>query len=79
MTEGKIDHLTADGAYDRREVYEEAGRRGAYVVIPPQHGAVTSEDPVLQTRNRHVRRIARVGRAQWRREKGQHRQARAES
>ncbi len=76
---GKIERFTADGAYDRREVYDAAGRRGAYVVVPPQRGAVVSEDPILQTRNRHIRRIARGGRAQWRREKGQHRQARAEN
>jgi len=42
MTEGKIDRLTADGAYDRRAVYEEAGRRGAYVVVSPQRGVVIS-------------------------------------
>ena len=79
MTEGEISRLTADGAYDRREVYDTAGRRGAYVVAPPQRGAVISEDPILRTRNRHIRRIARVGRAQWRREKRQHRQARVEN
>ena len=79
MTEGKIDRLTADGAYDRRDVYDAAGRRGAYVVVPPQRGAVISGDPILRTRDRHIRRIARIGRAQWRREKGQHRQARAEN
>ncbi len=78
-TDGKIIRLTGDGAYDRREVYDAAGRRGAYVVIPPQRSAVISRDPVLQTRNRHIKRIARVGRSQWRREKGQHRQARAEN
>jgi hypothetical protein len=78
-TDGKIVRLTADGAYDRREVYDAAGRRGAYVVVPPQRGAVISGDPILRTRDRHIRRIARVGRAQWRREKGQHRQARVEN
>ena len=78
-TEGKINRFTADGAYDRREVYETAGKRGAYVVVPPQRGAVISGHPVLRTRDRHIRRIAKVGRAQWRREKGQHRQARVEN
>jgi len=78
-TNGTVVRLTGDGAYDRREVYDTAGRRGAYVVVPPQRGAVVSEDPVLRTRNRHIKRIARVGRAQWRREKKQHQQARAET
>ena len=79
QTDAKVVRVTADGAYDRREVYETAGRLRAYVVIPPQRGAVISRDSVLRTRDRHIRRIARVGRAQWRREKGQHRQARAEN
>jgi len=79
QTDGKVVRLTGDGAYDRRAVYQMAGRRGAYVVVPPQRGAVVSEDPVLRTRNRHIKRIARVGRAQWRREKKQHQQARAET
>ncbi len=78
-TDGKVVRVTTDGAYDRREVYETAGRRGAYVVIPPQRSAVISRDPILRTRDRHIKRIARVGRSQWRREKGQHRQARAEN
>ena len=78
-TDGKIVRLTANGAYDRRGVYDVAGRRDAYVVIPPQRSAVMSRDPVLQTRNRHIKRMARVDRAQWRREKGQHRQARVEN
>jgi hypothetical protein len=54
-TEGQINRFTADRAYDRREVYETAGKRGAYVVVPPRRGAVVSGDPVLRTRDRHIR------------------------
>ncbi len=57
-TKGKIDRFTADGASDRREGNDAAGRQGAYVVIPSQRGAVVSGDPVPRTRDRHVRRIA---------------------
>ena len=32
---GIIERLTADGGYDRLEVYEAASRVGAKVVIPP--------------------------------------------
>lgn len=78
-TDGKVIRVTADGAYDRREVYETAGSRGAYVVVPPQRSAVLSGDPILRTRDRHIKRITRVGRSRWRQEKGQHRQARAEN
>ena len=42
---GPVRRLTADGGYDRREVYVEAVKRGAHVVIPPQRGAVISCDP----------------------------------
>jgi transposase len=76
---GKIVRLTADGAYDRREVYAAARRRGAHVVVPPQRGAVLSHDAVLETRNRHIKRMARVGRARWRQEQRQHCQARVEN
>jgi hypothetical protein len=78
-TKGRIVRLTADGAYDRREVYKAAGRRSAHVVVPPQRDAVLSADPSLKTRNRYIKRMAWVGRAQWRREQGQHRQARVEN
>ena len=47
-SDGKIVRLTADGAYDRREVHDAAGGRGAYVVIPPRRSAVISRDPVPQ-------------------------------
>jgi hypothetical protein len=60
-------------------VYEAASHRGAAVVVPPQRGARISHDPVFRSRNRHIRRIWRAGRAQWRREKKQHHQARAEN
>ncbi len=79
QSDAKVVRVVADGAYDRREVYETAGRRGAYVVVPPRRGAVVSGDPILRTRDRHIRRIARVVRAEWRRERGQHRQSRAEN
>jgi hypothetical protein len=77
--ERRVVRLTADGAYDRREVYKAAGHRRATIVVPPQCAARISRDPVFRSRNRDIRRIWRVGRAQWRREKKQHRQARAEN
>ena len=75
QTAGPIRRITADGGYDRREVYVAATKRGAHVVIPPQRGAVISCDPILATRNRHIRRMEKVGRAEWRRDKSHHRQA----
>ena len=49
--------LTADGGYDRREVYEAARKRGAKTVIPPRRDAVVSRAPVLSDRDAHLERI----------------------
>ena len=74
-----IRRLTADGGYDTREVYAAAGARGASVVIPPRKDAVVTGEPVFEQRDKHVERIAEIGRRRWRVEAGQHAQARAEN
>ena len=74
-----VKRITADGGYDRREVYEAARKRGATTVIPPRRDAVFSGEPVLDDRDAHLERIKEVGRRQWRLEAGQHHQARAEN
>ena len=76
---GDIDRITADGGYDRLEVYEEAARLGAETVIPPRKDAVTSDNPVLQGRNEHIRHRKKSGKRRWREETGHHQQARAEN
>ena len=76
---GNIDRITADGGYDRVEVYEAARRVGAKVVIPPRKDAVLSRDPILAERNGHIEHRKRVGKRQWRVETGHHQQARVEN
>ena len=39
QVENPIEGVEADGAYDRREVYEELERRGAKAIIPPRRDA----------------------------------------
>ena len=75
----RVKRLTADGGYDRREVYEAARKRGATTVIPPRRDAVVSCAPVLSDRDAHIERIGEVGRRRWRLEAGQHHQSRAEN
>ena len=75
----RVKRLTADGGYDRREVYEAARKREATTVIPPRRDAVVSGDPVLCDRDAHLERIGEVGRRRWRLEAGQHHQSRAEN
>ena len=76
---GDIHRITADGGYDRLEVYKAAARHGAEVVSPPRKDAVVSSEPVLHGRNAHIGRRRRVGKRQWRVETGHHQQARAEN
>ena len=71
--------VTTDGSYDRRRVWELIAERGARAMIPLRRGARVMAGEHTEARNRHLRRIEKVGRAQWRRDSGQHQQARAEN
>jgi len=75
----RVKRLTADGGYDRCEVYEAARQRGASTVIPPRIDAVVSGVPVFSDRAPHIERIGEVERRRWRLEAGQHHQSRAEN
>jgi hypothetical protein len=82
--ETPIARFTADGAYDRKTIYEAVAGRGApgvKIVIPPRKAASPSKSPdgPLIQRDAAIERIAEVGRRQWRKESGAHQQARAEN
>ena len=76
---GRVKKVTTDGSYDRRRVWELIAERGARAVIPLRRGAKFMDGGLAKARNRHLRQIGRVGRAQWRRDSGQHQQAWAEN
>ncbi|MFT5732505.1 MAG: hypothetical protein ACJAZN_001047 [Planctomycetota bacterium] len=72
--------VTADAAYDTRPIYDAAEAKGADVVVPPSSTARTSTRRRRSTaRNRTVRRVGEIGRRQWQKESGCHRQGRVES
>jgi IS5 family transposase len=78
-----VEGVGADGAYDRRGVYEELERRGAAAVIPPRRDAViqrhgNTTGPRL-ARDENLRRIREIGRAAWKKESGYHRRSLAET
>ena len=80
---GPISGAGADGAYDRRTVYEALDRRGARAVIPPRRDAKiqrhgNSAGPRL-ARDEALRRIRQVGRAAWKRESGYHQRSLGET
>ena len=74
--EGPISGVGADGAHDRRSVYEEVARRGARAVIPPRRDAKVqrhgNRSGPRRARDEDLRRIRPVGRAAWERESGCH-------
>ncbi len=82
--EGTIARFTADGAYDSRPMYEAlaaAGTSHIRIVIPPKKTAIVdsrAKGPWCQ-RNDAIERIGKVGRRQWRKESGAHKQAHAEN
>lgn len=79
----KVEQVTTDGAYDKRKCYEAIAESKAQAVIPPRRGARlwhqsdgTDEQPA---RNKNIRRISEVGRAQWKQESGCYQQSLAET
>ncbi len=79
--EGDIASFTADAAYDTIAIYDAVAARGASVVVPPVKTATRSRRrrPPSNTRDRTVMRMNEVGRRQWKKESGYHRQARVEN
>ena len=79
-----IERFTADGACDTRPIYSAVARAGTpdvTVVVPPSRRAALDPGAVSpwDQRNDAIERIVEVGRRQWRKESGAHRQARAEN
>jgi len=78
-----LSRVGGDGAYDRGEVWEAVGARGAQALIPPRRNARVwrhgnRDGPRLQ-RDEHLRRIRQVGRRRWRLESGYSRRSLAET
>ena len=76
-----VERFTGDGAYDCWAVYEALVPGGTTVVTPPSKTAVESgrDSPAGRARDAAVTRVREVGRRQWKKETGYHRQARAEN
>ena len=78
--EGPLVRVTADAAYDTVAVYETAGARGATVVIPPARTAtVSGHGPRSPARDRTITLVKQLGRRQWKKASGYHRQGRVEN
>jgi Transposase DDE domain len=77
---GAVASLTADAAYDTIAFYAVAAARGARVVVPPAKTATAlGRGPRSRARDRTIRMVTKIGRRQWKKASGYHRQARAEN
>jgi transposase len=85
QTEGEIASFTADGAYDGDSVYQAIATHQpdshVDVVIPPRSTAVLSGQVATEPtpRDRHIQRIADLGRMGWQRESGYNRRSLVEN
>ena len=82
--EAPIRRFTADGAYDRRSIYDQVGAAGTedvVIVIPPRRSAVSprSTDGPWAQREAALQRIRKIGRQAWQKESGYRQQARVEN
>ena len=67
-------------AYDTIAIYEAAHNRGAKVVVPPTRtAAVSRRGPRSAARDGTIQKVKRIGRRQWQKESGYHRQGRVEN
>jgi IS5 family transposase len=79
----KIAFVCGDGAYDQRPVYDALHQRGIPHIIPPRHSAQVRNGKLnvdaSGKRNDIVKRIAQVGREEWKRESNYHRRSLVET
>ena len=78
--DGCIASVTGDAAYDSIAFYDAACARGASVVVPPTKTArVSRRRPRSRARARTIQKLEKIGRRRWKKESGDHRQARVEN
>ena len=83
QVDGPVASFTADGAYDRDDVYAEVAARhpAADVVVPPRSSAVPSDtaETAPTQRDGHLRSITERGRMGWQKASGYNRRALVEA
>lgn len=79
---GNFHQVSADGAYDSHDCFDDITRRGAIATIPPQpnprHKPKT-ENQIKRARDKVVWEIQTKGRKEWKRQSGYHRRSLVEN
>ena len=80
---GRLEQVSADGAYDQRKCYDTLHRHGAKAAIPPRKGARIwqhgNRKAERHQRDENLRCIRKAGRQQWKKESNYHRRSLAET
>jgi transposase len=79
QTEGQIEAVCADGAYDFEQCYRAIKQSGARPLIPPRSDAVIRGKSPFEQRDENVREIKGKGRKEWKRESTYHRRSLVET
>ena len=83
QVEEPIHQVSADGAYDSFECYEQALERDAIPVIPPRIDAVINKEsetrPEIAARNQTVKEVQEIGSNVWKQNSSYHRRSLAET
>ena len=79
QTEGAIERVCADGAYDFEQCYRAIKKREAVALIPPREDAVIRGKSPFEQRDENVREIKSKGRKQWKKESTYHRRSLVET
>jgi hypothetical protein len=78
-----INQVSADGAYDSFECYQQILEQEAEPVIPPRKDAVekpeSAQHPEITARNQVVIKVAEQGSKNWKQESAYHRRSLAET
>jgi len=78
-TEGQIEKVCADGAYDTTGCYKAIKQRGALGVIPPKSNAVIGGRKWFEDRDDHLRKIEEIGLKGWKKQSQYHRRSLVEN
>jgi hypothetical protein len=79
QTEGQVEHVCGDGAYDFEQCYRAIKERGARALIPPRRDAVVRGRGPFESRDENVRGMRKLGRKAWKKTSGYHKRSLVET
>jgi hypothetical protein len=75
QTEGEVERVCADGAYDFEQCYRAIKQHRAVALIPPRRDAIIRAKSPFEQRDENLRAIRRHGRKRWKQQSGYHRRS----